>query len=298
MRRPCASTTPTAACAATTAGWKIDVRDLPEGAVYENSKFSWTPAKAHQGGWRPRFILTDGLRSVERALEIAVLDTSEKNFEPIFSPMEPVVVNEGEALELPLEVVDIDGDNLVFTSPNLPEGAELDVYDGVLRWKPGSRSSSRYPAIQVDVFDGRRHVKGTLEIQVDDSIRFEGPKKDPIHGLRSPYFKIRGEALKELGALPKTYQYLEAARMLRDKGHEVREPALEVLKSLLDGADGAFVGMMIHDLTPHAWHFTDHKETLAWMETLLSKGEANTPDAKALKAALKGIEKYNKDRGF
>lgn len=280
------------------AAFRVEVKDLPEGAVYENSKFSWTPAKAHQGGWRPRFILTDGLRTVERAVEIAVLDTSEKNFEPVFSPMEPVVVNEGEALELPLDVVDVDGDNLVFTSANLPEGAELDVYDGVLRWRPGPRSSGRYPAIAIDVFDGRRHVKGTLDIQVDDTIRFEGPKKDPIHGLRHPDFQIRGESLRELGAYPKTYQYLEAARMLRDKGHEVREPALELLKSLLDGADGAFVGMMIRDLAPHAWHFTDHKEILAWLDTLLSKGEAGTPDAKALKAALRGIEKYNKDRGF
>jgi hypothetical protein len=141
-------------------------------------------------------------------------------------------------------------------------------------------------------------VKGTVDLQVEDTIRFEGPKKDPIHGLRNPEFRIRGEALRELGAYPKTFQYLEAARMLRDKGHEVREAALELLKSLLDGADGAFVAMMIRDLTPHAWHFTDHKPTLAWLEQLLAKGEANTPDAKALKAALKGIEKYNKDRGF
>jgi len=278
--------------------FKLDVKDLPEGAVYENGKFTWTPAKAHQGGWRPRFILSDGLRTVERAVEIAVLDTSEKNFEPIFSPMEPVVINEGELLELPLEVVDVDGDNLVFTSTNLPEGADLDVYDGVIRWKPGARQAGRYPNIQIDVFDGRRHIKGTVEIQVDDTIRYEGPKKDPIHGLRHASFKVRSESLEELGAYPKVYQYLEAARLLRDKGHEVREVALSQLKSMLDGADGAFVAMMIRDLAPHAWHFTDHKDTLAWLDQLLAKGEANSPDTKALKNALKAIEKYNKDRGF
>jgi len=280
------------------AAFKVEVKDLPEGATWENGKFSWTPAKAHQGGWRPRFILTDGLRTVERAVEIAVLDTSEKNFEPIFSPMEPVVVNEGEALELPLEVVDIDGDNLVFTSTNLPEGAELDVYDGVLRWKPGARSSGRYPAIAIDVFDGRRHIKGTLDLTVEDAIKFEGAKADPIHALRHANARMRADGLAGLGAMAKTYQYLEAARLLRDKSHEPRDEALSLLKSLLDGADGAFVAMMIRDLAPHAWHFTDHKDILAWLDQLLAKGEANTPDAKALKAALKGIEKYNKDRGF
>ena len=278
--------------------FKLDVKDLPEGAVYENGKFTWTPAKAHQGGWRPRFILSDGLRTVERAVEIAVLDTSEKNFEPIFSPMEPVVINEGELLELPLEVVDVDGDNLVFTSTNLPEGADLDVYDGVIRWKPGARQSGRYPGIAIDVFDGRRHIKGSVEIQVDDSIRYEGPKKDPIHGLRHANIRVRSEALQELGHYPQIYQYLEAARLLRDKGHVVREAALSQLRTMLDGADGAFVAMMIRDLTPHAWHFTDHKDTLAWLDQLLGKGEANSPDTKALKNALKAIEKYNKDRGF
>jgi hypothetical protein len=277
---------------------KIEVKDLPEGAVYENGKFTWTPMKAHQGGWRPRFILTDGLRVVDRTVEIAVLDTSEKNFEPIFSPMEPVVINEGELLELPLEVVDIDGDNLVFTSTNLPDGAELDVYDGVIRWKPGAHQSGRYPNIQIDVFDGRRHVKGVVDIQVDDTIRYEGAKKDPLHGLRNANARVRAEALGELKNYPQVYRYLEAARLLRDKNHETRDEALGELKSLLDGADGAFVAMMIRDLAPHAWHFTDHKDILAWLDQLLAKGEANTPDAKALKLALKGIEKYNKDRGF
>lgn len=277
---------------------KIEVRDLPEGAVFENGKFTWTPMKAHQGGWRPRFILTDGLRSVEKAVEIAVLDVSEKNFEPIFSPMDPVVVNEGEHMELPLEVVDIDGDNLVFTSTNLPDGAELDVYDGVIRWTPGAHQSGRYPNIQIDVFDGRRHVKGSVEIQVDDTIRYEGPKKDPLHGLRHANGRIRADSLGELKNYPQVFRYLEAARLLRDKNHEAREEALSELKSMLDGADGAFVAMMIRDLAPHAWHFTDHKDILAWLDTLLSKGEANTPDAKALKTALKGIEKYNKERGF
>ena len=64
------------------------------------------------------------------------------------------------------------------------------------------------------------------------------------------------------------------------------------------GDQSAFVAMMIRDLAPYAWHFTDHKDVLGWLDQLASKGEANTPDVKALKNALKGIEKYNKDRGF
>jgi hypothetical protein len=280
------------------AAFKIEVHDLPEGATYDNGRFAWTPSKAHQGGWRPRFVLTDGLRRIERTVEIAVLDTSEKNFEPIFSPMEAIVLSEGEKLELLLEVEDVDGDNLVFTATNLPEGAELDVYDGILRWKPGAHNAGRHPNIQIDVFDGRRHVKGVVEIHVEDAIKFEGPDKDPLYGLRNASSGTRGRSLDKLGSMAKCYQFLESARLLRDKSQDVRATALGHLKDLLGNADGAFVSMMIKDIAPHAWHFTDHKEILSWLDQLASKGETNAPEVKTLRTALKGIEKYNKDRGF
>jgi hypothetical protein len=243
-------------------------------------------------------VLTDGLRAVEKTVEIAVLDVSEKNFEPIFSPMEAQSAVEGEALELPLEVVDVDGDNLVFTSPNLPEGAELDVYDGVLRWKPGPRQAGRYPGIVVEVFDGRRRVKGTVEIVVEDRVRAVSPRDDVALALRAPAGRTRAQALRQVKDFARAFQFLEAARLLRDRSAEVRGEALGILRKLLEEADAAFVAMMIRDLAPHAWHFTDRKEILQFLETLVSRGAASDPSTRTLRAALKGIEKYNKDRGL
>jgi hypothetical protein len=107
-----------------------------------------------------------------------------------------------------------------------------------------------------------------------------------VHGLRNANARVRAESLGELKNYPQVYRYLEAARLLRDKNHETRDEALGELKSLLDAADGAFVAMMIRDLAPHAWHFTDHKDFLAWLDQLLSKGEANTPDARTLAMML------------
>lgn len=277
--------------------FRVEVRDMPRGAAYENGTFSWMPEKAHQGAWRPRFVLTDGLRAVERAVEIAVLDVSEKNFEPIFSPMEPQSAAEGELLELALEVVDVDGDNLVFTSPNLPEGAELDACDGVIRWKPGPRQAGRYPGIAVEVFDGRRRVKGTVEIVVEDKVRSVSPRDDAALALRAPSGRTRAQALRQVKDYARTFQFLEAARLLRDRNAETRNEALGILKKLLEGADGAFTAMMIRDLAPHAWHFTDRKEILAFLEALAERGAPAEAPTRALRTALKGIEKYNKDRG-
>jgi hypothetical protein len=278
---------------------RVEVRDLPEGAAYEDGKVRWTPSKAQQGAWRPRFTLTDGLRSVERAVEISVLDVAEKNFEPVFSLMEPVSVSEGEALELALEVVDVDGDNLVFTSPNLPEGAELDVHDGVIRWKPGPRQAGKYPGIQIEVFDGRRRIKGAVDVVVEDKSTGDFAKDDLLNALRSGRPETRLKALQALGSgdYARSFQYLEAARLLRDKDPEVKEAALAALKRIQEGADAAFTAMMIRDLEPHAWHFTDDKPILGWLEELAGKGVANDKDVKQLKGALKQIAKYNADRG-
>jgi hypothetical protein len=277
------------------AAFRVEVKDLPEGAAYENGKVTWTPEKSQQGAWRPRFLLTDGVRTVEKTVEISVLDPSEKNFDPVFPVLEPRVVKVGEALDLTLEVIDVDGDNLVFTSPNLPEGAELDVYGGVLRWKPTARQAGNYPGITIEVFDGRRRVKGNVDLIVEDKAGFQGAQELP-YSLRSPDEATRAAAIGDLASLPKVTQFLEEARLLRDKMKEVRSTALAALKNLQEGADEAFLGMMVKDLVPHAWDFTDHREILEWLDALASKASSSDSDAKALKSALRAIDKYNKDR--
>ena len=55
--------------------------------------------------------------------------------------------------------------------------------------------------------------------------------------------------------------------------------------------------MMVKDLAPHAWAFTDDVETLTWLGALAAKGKGDKADLDLLRVALKGIEKYNRDRG-
>ena len=45
------------------AKFKVEIADLPEGAAFKDGVLRWTPTRAQQGGWRPRFTLTDGLRA-------------------------------------------------------------------------------------------------------------------------------------------------------------------------------------------------------------------------------------------
>lgn len=273
--------------------YKLEARELPEGAIFKDGKFSWTPEKAFQGAWRPRFVVTDGQRLAERSVDLSVLDTG-RNFEPILAPMETASVAEGEKLELPIEIVEVDGDNLVFTSPNLPPGAELDVYDGVIRWKPGPSQAARYPGVIYEVWDGIRRVRGTVEIVVEDRPTKSQDDFDILIWLRHWNPDNRAKGLAALKSYATTFRFLEAARLLRDHDPKVRAVALEVLKEVEGGATEAFRGMMAKDIAPHVWHFTDDAATLQWLDELARK----VPEARTLKPELKKIENYNKMRGL
>ena len=56
--------------------------------------------------------------------------------------------------------------------------------------------------------------------------------------------------------------------------------------------------MMLQDLAPHAWHFTDNPVILAWLTQLAERVPKTSRAAKYLRTALKRIEMYNKGRGI
>jgi hypothetical protein len=278
------------------AKFRLVFHDFPDGATFENGTFRWTPTKAFQGAWRPRFVVTDGLRSAEKAVEIAVLDPKERNFPPIVDPMPAASADEGELLELALDVTDVDGDTMVFTSPNLPEGAVLDAVEGVIRWKPGPSQAGRYAGILFEVFDGRHRAKGSLEIVVDNMPSQEGSDFDILNSLRSARAATRSAALGRLADYPWVFAFFESSRLMRDRDAGVRSAAVDAVKRLAADADATRTEMMIKDLAPHAWHFTDDPAALAWLGELAQKGREAVTETKQLRASLRMIEKYNKDR--
>jgi len=77
----------------------------------------------------------------------------------------------------------------------------------------------------------------------------------------------------------------------------VRRAAIERVRSLAASADEVLLGLMVKDLTPHAWHFTDDSEVLAWLGELAGR-EPATRERKLLQAELKAIAAYNKGRGL
>jgi hypothetical protein len=279
------------------ATFRLEAADLPEGATFANGRLSWTPSKAHQGGWRPRFTLTDGVRSVVREVEISVVDPAEKNYRPVFQAADPVTTTAGETLDLPIPVVDFDGDNLAFACANLPEGAELDPYEGLIRWRPAASQVGRH-ALAIDVWDGTTRVKGTVDLVVEENPLLRRNSTDAVVQLRSPSAETRAFAVGKPAPLGRAFRFLEAARLLRDRSASVRSAALEVARGLSETDDETFLTMMVKDLAPHAWAFTDDAATLKWLAALGAKDRGDKADLELLRGSLRGIEKYNRERGL
>ena len=109
--------------------------------------------------------------------------------------------------------------------------------------------------------------------------------------------RSRQRALRDISRYATIFRYLEAARLLRDRDSRVRSEALKMVKKIAETDDEEFIKMMLNDLTPHAWHFTDDPKTLDFLRELAGMLKRSNSDAKQLKTSLKLIDKYNRDRG-
>jgi hypothetical protein len=139
-------------------------------------------------------------------------------------------------------------------------------------------------------------VKGTLDLVVEENPLLKKNSTDVLVQLRSPSAETRAFAVGKSSPFGKTFRFLEAARLLRDRAASVRSAALEIASGLGDAGDDAFLAMMVKDLAPHAWAFTDDAATLKWLTALAAKDKGEKADLDLLRGSLKGIEKYNRER--
>ena len=94
---------------------------------------------------------TRGGRAVQR-FEIAV---TEGNRPPTFNELPSLIEGqEGEPIEFPLSVTDLDGDPLAAWVDQLPPGAVLDPVTLTFRWTPDFDSAGTYQSVAFNVSDG------------------------------------------------------------------------------------------------------------------------------------------------
>jgi len=123
--------------------------NLPEGAVFDtNRMFTWTPGYDQAGVYTVTFSVTDGELSDIEEVTITVHNINQAP-ELTIGPQE---INEGDTLSLLVTATDPDGDPLLYSAMNLPEGAVFDT-NRMFTWTPGYDQAGVYP-VTFSVTDG------------------------------------------------------------------------------------------------------------------------------------------------
>jgi len=112
------------------------VQNLPNGAVFENGVFRWTPSYdfASQNSTEVRqvtFIADDGRLSSSETVTIWV---SNSNRSPILAHIGAKVGSENAELSFTINATDPDGDDIEYSAYCLPHGAEFE--NGNFSWRP------------------------------------------------------------------------------------------------------------------------------------------------------------------
>jgi outer membrane protein assembly factor BamB/PKD repeat protein len=137
---------------------RFTVEGLPEGASFENGKFSWRPSYDQAGRYHPIFKVTDerGGEDTEM-ITITVLDV---NRPPHLGDIGDKTIKTGELLQFTLSAVDPDGDAIVFSAEGLPQGASFE--EGKFSWRPTEPGEYR---VTFKVSDGKGG-RDTQEVRI------------------------------------------------------------------------------------------------------------------------------------
>lgn len=138
--------------------------NLPSGANFNagTKTFAWTPIESQVGDYNVIFSASDGTNSVAITVKITVTSS---NTAPEFNDIEDQSVNEGENLTFQVTAVDAEGDALVYSASNLPQGASFSPSTRIFEWTPMFGQAGTYN-INFSVTDGKEVVTMTVKITV------------------------------------------------------------------------------------------------------------------------------------
>jgi len=144
-------------------------------------QFHWTPSTAQirANPYVVKFEASDGTLTATLDVPITVIRV---NHPPMFVGLSDRTVDEGQALDVTIGVVDIDGDALTVSVVGaLPTGATLNPATRQLHWVPDFTQAGIY-TVQLRVSDGLASAKGSIQVTVVNVAR--SPVLAPIPDQR------------------------------------------------------------------------------------------------------------------
>jgi hypothetical protein len=132
---------------------------IPQGAIFSDDRFLWTPTLGQAGEYWISLIASDGTDGDIMRVKITVVP----NQPPGFGAINPAVVSEGTTMTLVVPVSDPDGDPVELRLENPPVGVRLE--NGLLSWTPDYSQAGHY-SITIVAFDGLLESRATVPITV------------------------------------------------------------------------------------------------------------------------------------
>ncbi|TVS15269.1 MAG: tandem-95 repeat protein, partial [Planctomycetaceae bacterium] len=118
--------------------------NLPSGAALDpvTGQLSWTPNLFQAGVYEGiHLAVTDGNLTSGETIRIVVANTNQP---PVLTPLPDQSGREGTLLQFTVTATDIDGDPVLFASPDLPAGASLGPQSGLFHWTPDFEQAGEY----------------------------------------------------------------------------------------------------------------------------------------------------------
>jgi hypothetical protein len=130
--------------------------NLPANATFDGTSrtFRWTPTSAQSGTYTIIFTASDGVLTTSTTATVVVSTVaSTANHAPVISPVPAQSIKQGSVLKFVVKATDPDGDQVTYSSTNLPVGATLNSATGVFSWSPAYDQSGNF-AVSFTASDG------------------------------------------------------------------------------------------------------------------------------------------------
>jgi hypothetical protein len=146
-------------------GVKYWINRLPQGAKFnaQTGAFRWVPDYQQAGVYKVYFSVSDGITTDSERVQITVNNV---NRPPVLAAIGNKTVGEKEKIKFSISASDPDGDNLVYSSSNLPAGAKFVVGTGTFSWVPARGQAGKY-AVTFTASDGEFSDSETVNIKVN-----------------------------------------------------------------------------------------------------------------------------------
>jgi PKD repeat protein len=114
-------------------------QNLPNGALFTDNTFTWTPTYEQAGTYQVTFIASDSQDTDSETITITVTGA---NRAPVLAGIGDKGINENQTLSFSISATDADNDTISYSAQNLPAGAVF--ADNTFTWTPTYEQAGTY----------------------------------------------------------------------------------------------------------------------------------------------------------